>query len=427
MSEPGPAPGDGGRRPAVRIPALASPTYRRFLAGAFIGNIGAFMGGTAQGWLVVELTDSPALLGLTGAASMAPMLVLSLAAGVVADRVDRRRLLVAAQLASAALSAMLAFLVTAGLVRFEHVLVLAVLSGSVTAIAIPSFQAIVSAIVGRDLIGSAVALNSAQYNLARIVAPFAAGVAIALGGLAFGFWAHAAAAAAVALILASLPLAPRRELAGVRAALWSDLLDGLRFVAGDRLVALLVLLAAVPALFVLNYLVFLPLYARDILGIGAPGLGLLTGAIGVGALVAAVWLAVARPAGGGGRLVVGGLAIVAAAVVVFATSRAVPLSLAALVVVGAFQVAYFSTTNTLIQVLVPGRLRGRVISLYTLTSLGVIPIGNLGAGMLAERFGVEMTLAGGGIAALAIVALVVLAEPRIVGLHAAAIAAGRRH
>ena len=380
------------------------------------------MQATSQGWLVVVLTSSPALLGLASAAATAPTLLLSLLAGVVADRVDKRRLLIVSQLVAAVLSTILAILVTTGGVAFWHVVVLAFLSGSVSALAIPSFQAIVSTIVDRGLIGSAIALNSAQFNLARVFAPALAGIAIAAGGIAIGFWANAVSYLAVAAVFATLPVAAPRALAGVQSALWSDLTDGLRFVAADRLVLVLVLLAAAPGLFILNYLALLPIYARDILQIGAPGLGALTGAIGLGALVGAVTLAFARPAGGSGRLVLGGLSIVGAALVVFGLSRSLPVSLLALALLGAFQVAYYSTTNTLLQVLVPARLRGRVLSLYTLTSIGLIPIGNLAAGLVGETYGVEVALAGGGLICLAIVAVVAFLEPRLIRLRAAELA-----
>jgi MFS family permease len=380
------------------------------------------MQSTSQGWLVVVLTSSPALLGLASAAATAPTLLLSLLAGVVADRVDKRQLLIVSQLAAAVLSTILALLVTTGGVAFWHVVVLAFLSGSVSALAIPSFQAIVSTIVDRGLIGSAIALNSAQFNLARVFAPALAGIAIAAGGLAIGFWANAVSFLVVAAVFATLPVAAPRALAGVQSALWSDLTDGLRFVARDRLVLVLVLLAAAPGLFILNYLALLPIYARDILRIGAPGLGALTGAIGLGALIGAVTLAFMRPAGGSGRLALGGLSIVGVALVVFGLSRWLPVSLIALAVLGAFQVAYYSTTNTLLQVLVPARLRGRVLSLYTLTSIGLIPIGNLAAGLVGETYGVEVALAGGGLICLVIVAVVAVLEPRLVRLRAAELA-----
>ena len=386
---------------AQRLPALGSPVFRNFLVAAFIGNIGGWMSGTAQGWLVLGLTDSAAALGLTSAASSAPTLFLSLLAGVLADRLDRRRILVGAQLAGGSIAALLAMLTTTGRVEYWQVVVLAFLAGSATALAGPSFQAIVSTIVPRQAIGNAVALNSAQFNLSRVFGPVAAGLAIAAGGLALAFWVNAIALLIVAVVLARLPLPAAPSMRAVESSMWSNLVDGLHFVRADRTVAVLLLLAAVPGIFLLNYLALLPVYARDILGIGAGGLGVLTAAIGVGALIGALGVAILRPSGGGGRLAIGGLSVASIALIAFALSTSVPVSLLALAVLGACQVVYYATTNTLLQVLVPGRLRGRVLSLYILTSWGAIPIGNLVAGAVAERVGAPAALAGGAVVTLA--------------------------
>jgi MFS family permease len=403
---------------AARVPALTSPVYRRFLGGTFIGNVGSWMQATALGWLVLGLTNSPAALGLVSAIQTAPILFFSIFAGVLADRVDRRRLLVSMQLAAAGVALVLALLTTAGVVAFWHVVVLAFVAGTVTAVQTPSYQAVVSTLVDRTAIGSAVALNSAQFNLSRILGPAIAGAVIAAGGLQLAFWGNTIALLLVAGILATLAVVSQPGLVRAEATLWANLMDGIRYVQRDRVMAVLVLLAAVPALFMLNYLVLLPVYARDVLEIGAPGLGLLSGAIGAGALAGAVGLALLRPSGGSSRSMLLGLGIGSAALVVFSVSRFVPLSVAALAVLGACQVLYYATTNTLIQVLVPPRLRGRVISLYILTSWGVIPIGNLGAGAVAEHLGPTVALAGGGAITLAVLVAVVVAFPPIRGLRA---------
>jgi MFS family permease len=405
------------------FPALASPVYRRFLLSSMIGTVGAFMQQTALGWLVLVLTNSPALLGLAGAVAGLPTLFLAVVAGVLADRMDRRRLLVLTNGSAAVLALILAILTTTGLVEYWHVLVLSFLAGLAFTVQLPAAQAVVSTIVDRNTIGSAVALNSAQYNFLRILAPALAGLFIAAGSLAIGFWVNAVALAVVAVIIARLAIPHLRSADRVQAAIWRDLQDGLRYVAADRVLFILVLLPAVPALLVLNYLTFIPLYARDILGTGPAGLGLLTGAIGVGALVGALSLASMRPSGGSGRLVVGALGIVGASLTVFAVSRSLPVSMIALAFIGGFQVNFYSTTNTLIQVLVPARLRGRVLSLYMLTSIGLIPIANLVGGALAEAIGVEAVLAAGGVITVAIAALVVLLEPRIGRLRAAQLSA----
>jgi len=374
------------------------------------------MQATAQGWLVLQLTNSPGLLGLIGAIAGLPTLFLAVVAGVLADRLDRRRMLAWTYGAAALLSAILAVLTLTETVAYWHVAAIALAGGVLLTIQMPASQAIVSTAVDRTVLGGAIALNSAQYNLMRIIGPSLAGLAIAAGGLAFGFVANAVALVGVAVIFIRLPLPPTRTLGRLQAALWGDLRDGVRHVAADRVLSTLVLLAAAPALFVLNYLVFLPVYARDILAIGAPGLGLLTGSIGVGALTGALLVASRRPSGGSGRLLLAGLASMSISLATFAMSTWVPLSCAALAILGASQVAYYSTTNTLLQVRIPSRLRGRVHSLYVLFSIGLIPLGNVVAGAVAERVTVPPVLAAGGVATLAIVVIVAVARPEIARL-----------
>lgn len=428
---PEPAPAQGSPTAALRppsgrladrVPALLVPAYRRFLGGVFVANVGSWMQSTAQGWLVLQLTNSPGLLGLTSAVGTFPILFLSLLAGVLADRVDRRRLLVATSVGSALVAGLLALLVLSGLVAFWHVLVLVLMAGVAQALSTPASQALVSSLVGREAIGNAVALSAAQFNLSRIIGPALAGVAIAAGGIAVAIGAGFVAYVVLAIVLATLPMVQPAAMVRAEAGLWANLMDGIRYARRDESVALLVLLAAVPALFVLNYLVLLPVYARDILGIGAPGLGVLTAGIGVGALGGALLVAVLRPSGGSGRLVLLGLAGASVALIVFALSRFVPLSVLALALLGACQVTYYTTTNTLIQVMVPARLRGRVLSLYILTSWGFMPLGNLIAGAVAEQLGATIALVGGGLLTLAIVGIVAVARPSLRHLHPGAVA-----
>jgi MFS family permease len=399
------SPGATGRI-ATRLPALGSPVFRRFLAGAFVGSVGSWMQATAQGWLVLDLTDSPAALGLVSALQTLPVLFLSVIAGVIADRVDRRRLLVSTQLAAAAVALVLAVLTTSGAVAFWHVAVLALLAGTATAVQTPAYQAIVSTLVDRAAIGSAVALNSAQFNLSRILGPSIAGAVIAAGGLQIAFWGNAIALVLVALVFRSLRVGQPPELARAQASMWANLLDGIRYVRSKRTITVLVLLAAVPALFLLNYLVLLPVFARDVLQIGA-----LAGALALAAL---------RPSGGSGRSLLAGLLVGSVALVVFAVSRSVPVSLVALAILGACQVLYYATTNTLLQVLVPARLRGRVMSLYILTSWGLIPVGNLLAGAVAERSSPTVALMAGGIVTLVAVTAAAVAVPELRRIDAGA-------
>lgn len=384
--------------------------FRRFLVGAMVGSVGSWMQATAQGWLVLDLTNSPQALGIVSALGQLPILFLSVFAGVIADRVDRRLLLAGTQLFAAGVALALAVLATTGVVEFWQVGVLALLAGIAVAIQTPSYQAIVSTLVDRETVGSAVALNSAQFNLSRILGPSLAGAVIAAGGLHLAFWANALALLLVAGVFWTLRTASPVTVARAQASMWSNLLDGVRFVRARRVIAALVLLAGLPALLLLNYITLLPVFARDVLGIGAAGLGLLSASIGVGALTGALGMALLRPAGGGGRVLLGALAIAGLAETAFAFSPIVPLSMLALGILGCCQVTYYATTNTLVQVLVPPRLRGRVMSLYILTSTGLIPLGNLVAGAAAERTSPQLTLGAGAvlttIGALAVAAAV---------------------
>jgi MFS family permease len=395
------------------LPALASPVFRRFLSAATLASVGSFMQATALGWLVLTLTNSPAALGLVSALQAFPILLLSAVAGVLADRVDRRRLLMWTQLSTAIVALVLAVLATTGTVAYWHIACLAILAGTATAIQTPAYQAIVASLVPREAIGSAVALNSAQFNLSRILGPSIAGAAIAAGGLGLAFWGNALALILVVLILATLRVPAQPAITRGQASVWANLLDGIRYVRSRRVIAVLVLLAGVPALFLLNYLVLLPVFARDVLQIGAPGLGLLSGGIGIGALAGALGLAALRPSGGSGRSLLGALLVGSIAEIVFASSRVVPISVAALAVLGACQVLYYATTNTLLQVLVPARLRGRVMSLYILTSWGLIPVGNLVAGAVAERSSPTLALVIGGLVTLAAVSAVAVGVPEL--------------
>lgn len=388
---------------ASRLPALASPAYRIFLAGVFISNVGSWMQVTSLGWLVLRLTGSAGLLGLASFAASAPALVLTLYAGVLADSIDQRRLLLATQVGLAIFAGTLAILVQADAILFWQILLLAVLSGVANALASPAFQAIVPALVERSALGNAIALNSAQFNLARIIGPAIAGILIGIAGEAVSFGLNAMSFVAVIVALVAIRMPTESSIERSRAGLWANLGEGLSFVGQHRPLLALLLLSIAPAIFVLPYLALLPLFA-DNLQIGAAGLGLLTASIGVGALTGAMVVALRRRGGASGRTLAIGLAFMALAVSTFALSRNEILTCLALAGLGGAQVAYYTSTNTLIQLLSPSRLRGRIMSIYVLTSIGVSPIGSLVAGGVAQVIGAPETLAAGGL--LTIVSLV---------------------
>ena len=301
------------------------------------------------------MTNSPALLGLTSAAANVPILLFSLHAGVLADRLDQRRLLVAVQVAAAVFTGALALLVTLGVVQFWEVVAAALLVGTTTALASPAYQALVSTLVEGPALGNAIALNSAQFNLSRIVGPVAwpgraspsadwpsrSGPTPSASWSSRWSWPRCRSPA-------------RRAIGRLEASMWGNLGRGpaLRPLRPGR--AGVAPAHRCPGLLNINYLVLMPVFARDVLGVGAPGLGLMTAAVGIGALGGALTVAIARPGGGSGRLVLLGLAVSSAGLILFSLSTWLPLSLLGLAILGACQVAYYATTNTLIQLLVPG-------------------------------------------------------------------------
>ena len=419
MTAPDPAASTPAQK-AARLPALTSPTYRIFLAGVFISNVGTWMQVTSLGWLVLRLTGSAGLLGLASFVGSAPALVLTLYAGALADSVDQRRLLLATQVCLAVFAGILAVLVQVDAILFWQVLVLACLAGVANALAGPAFQAIIPALVERDALGNAIALNSAQFNLARIVGPAIAGVLIGIAGEAPSFWLNAASFIAVMVALIAIRMPTEQSIERARAGLWANLGEGFTYVRGRKPLLALLVLAMAPAVFILPYLTLLPIFA-DELGIGAAGLGLLTASIGVGALAGAMAVALRRRAGANGRTLAIGLSLMSLTVAIFALSRIEVLTCIALAVLGASQVAYYTSTNTLIQLLSPGRLRGRIISIYVLTSIGISPIGSLLAGGVAEVIGAPVTLAAGGLLTVVSLLLVAWWYPGLWRLHVEAV------
>jgi predicted MFS family arabinose efflux permease len=371
------------------------------------------MSGTAQGWLILRLTDSSTSLGLQAFVSMMPTLLLTLYAGVLADRIDRRRLLIATQLVLAVLSATLAFLATTGVIQFWHILLISLLSGAAGAMQLPAFQALLPMLVDRRAIGNAIALNSAQFNLSRVLGPAVAGLVVASVGEASTFWFNALALTVLAWLLRGLRLPAQEVMTRQEAGLWSNLLDGFRYIQSQRVLVALLALGAAPAFFILPYGTLMPLFARDVLGIGAAGLGLLNASIGLGALGAALLFALRPAEGGNGRLLVVGLVWMAFTLAVFGLSTQVSLSLIVLVALGASQVAYYTTTNMMVLFLSPARFRGRILSVQTLSALGLMPLGSLAMGALADRVGPHVTLLGGaGLTVLAL-ALIVIWCPQL--------------
>ena len=401
--------------------ALSNPNYRLFWIGAFLSNVGTWMQAVAQGWLVLTLTNSPFWLGLDAFVATAPGLVFTLLGGVFADLIDRRRLLLFTQVAAGIAAFGLATLVATNVVNRWMVLGFSFVTGCCMALASPSFLAMTYDLVGREDLANAIAMNSTQFQLSRVVGPSLAGVAFRVFGLAGCFYANALSF--VAVIAALTRVRPLRDPHAAahsvrdRRALWRDLIEGFRYVRNRPRVSALLMLSSVNSLFGAPYFTMVPVYARDIFHLGETGLALLMGTAGAGAFMGALLVAYLGDFRRKGWLVLGGAILFGICITNFALSRRLGFSLTFLFGIGFALVVSVATTNTLLQKLVTDQMRGRVMSMFLVTFMGTMPIGNIVAGALSNRFGPQRTLAVGGLVVAFFAAIVAVFNKRLRELH----------
>ncbi len=379
--------------------ALSNRNFRRFWIGAFLSNIGTWMQAVAQGWLVLQLTNSAFWLGLDAFMATAPGFVLTLLGGVFADRIDRRRLLLYTQVVAGLAALALAALVATSLVNRWMVLGFSFVTGCCMSLASPSYLAMTYDLVGREDVANAIAMNSTQFQLSRVVGPALAGVAFRVFGLAGCFFANGLSFIAVVAALWMVRMERRPDALAPsekKRAIWRDLVEGLRYVRNRPRVSSLLLLAAVNSLFGAPYFSMVPIYARDIFHLGETGLALLMGTAGAGAFLGALLVAYLGDFRRKGWLVLGGAILFGICITGFAVSSRLTPSLIFLFGLGFALVCSIAITNTLLQKLVTDQMRGRVMSMFLLSFMGTMPIGNILAGTASNHFGPQYTLAFGG-------------------------------
>jgi MFS family permease len=380
--------------------ALRHRNFQLFFGGQLISLIGTWMQNIAQDWLVYRLTGSSLLLGTVAFASQIPIFLLAPVSGIVADRWNRHRIVIATQSASMLLALTLATLTLSGRIRIWEIMVIASLLGVVNAFDIPARQAFLIDMVGRDDLLNAIALNSSMFNSARIIGPAIAGILVASVGEGWCFFANGISYIAVITGLLLMRLTRKGELQKKGSAL-ENMIEGFRFARHTAPVRALLLLIGVVSLAAMPYTVLMPIFAGRILHGGARQLGMLMGATGVGALFGALTLASKADVKGLGKWVWIAATGFGTSLILFTLSRRLWLSMALLVPTGFGMMVQMGATNTLLQVMVPDRLRGRVMSLYSMMFIGMGPIGALIGGAIAARIGAPWTVAVGGVTCLA--------------------------
>jgi MFS family permease len=385
--------------------AFRHRNFRLFWTGQLGSLVGTWMATVARAWLVLELTNDPLALGIVAAAQFTPVLLFGLLGGVVADVVPKRRALIALQTVMCLNAFLLAGLVVAGVAEFWMIVALTAVLGVANAMEMPTRQAFVMDMVGRDDIANAVALNSAAFNGSRIVGPAVAGLLIAFVNLeaalvidAFSYLA--AIAALVAIDPARLYGGRRGVVPRAAGAIAAQLAEGLRYVRGTPAVLLPITVLGLVSVAGMNFQVLIPVMARDVLRAGPDGYGFLLAAAGLGSLSAALAIAFGlRPTRG---LLLGGALGFGALETVFALSRLFPVSIVLMFGMGFGVIAIAATVNTTIQLSAPDHLRGRVMSVYVTVFAGSTPIGGLISGSIASAWGAPAALVVGGVVSMAV-------------------------
>lgn len=398
---------EGARR--LGLGALTHRNFRLFFFGQIVSLTGTWMASVAQGWLVLQLTNSAFYVGLVSALGSLGVLLFTLYAGVVADRVDKHRTVTLTQTLLMLQAFTLAVLAWTSHVTVGAVMVLAAALGVISAFDIPTRQSFLVDMVGKDDLMSAIALNTSVFNATRVLGPVAGGLIMAgagggTRGPAICFLINGVSYLAVIGGLLSMRLPPRAPVAATGSA-WASFREVLTYLRGDRRTATLVLLTAIISLFGFPFLALMPVFARNVLHADARGYGLLMAAVGGGAVLGALGVALFGTRVSKSSLQAAGGIGFGLALVLFANSRVLSLAMVLLALAGCLMVVNNALTNTMIQTGVPDALRGRVMGFYSFMFVGMAPLGAFQAGFVAEHWGAPASVAVGGLVTATAVAL----------------------
>ena len=395
-----------------QLRAFQHRDYVLYFFGMLISFIGSWIQMTALQWLTYQLTNSKFLLGLTTAVGTLPMLFFSLFAGVVADRFSKRNLIIVTQTAAMLLAFVLAALTYWHIINIYHIIIIGFLAGVVTAFDWPARQSFVIEMVGREDLANAIAMNSAMFNSARVVGPAIAGIMLVHGGAGMAFFVNGVSflAAIGGLFLMTVTHTPAES----HPSVLSSLKEGLRYVRGNKMVKALMVLAGAVAIFAQPYSVLLPAFAKENLG-GKEGVySLLLTVIGVGALFGALTTSSANSYRRKVKLLIIGSLVFCLTAAAFTFSHTLYISIGLLVILGWGVMVTMSMMNTLVQILVPDELRGRVISVYTLMIMGMAPLGSLQIGTVAHKLGAPLAVQ---LSAIVFILIMVCLIPKLRAEH----------
>lgn len=396
--------------------SLRHTDFRYLCSGTFMMSAGQWIQQVTLGWLVYDLTGNSMLLGSLNGLRALPFLVTGPMAGVAADRMDRKRLLLRTQWVLIVTAVLMGALVASGLLQVWHVFVFTLITGIAWTFTEPVRQSMIPSLVPKEDLANAIALNSGGFNLMKIIGPALGGLMIALFGAGGNFFVQAIAYSGVLLMIYWMHVPPTSERAR-RSSAMANLKEGFAYVWSTPAVLALMTLAYVPRIFAVPYQTLMPVFQKDVLKVGPEGLGILMAAPGVGALISVLLLAsLGNSLRRQGLFLVGSIIILGFFLILFSQITYFPLALISLVLVGIFQMLFLASTNTILQMIVPDELRGRVMSLYMLDR-GFMPIGAMFAGVTAHFIGAPLTVAIMGAVVIVLAVLVAWRVPAIRSLE----------
>ncbi len=375
--------------------AFSYPNYRLLWFGAFTSSIGTWMQQIAQSWLVFDMSKSAFMLGLDAFLGQLPIILFSLVGGVIADRMDRRRLLLLSQYVQMASAFTLTILISTGVIRVWHILALSFVVGTAQAFGGPAYQALVPSLVSKEDLPNAIALNSIQFNLARVIGPVLGGIALTQYGASWCFGLNGLSFVAVvfSLLLLKTDFRPSRATVSILTSMG----EGFQFIRKQGAMQGLIAIAFCMTLFAFPMLTFFPVFAKDVFHGGPQVYTILLSTSGVGSVVGALTVAALGNIKNKGLLALGSLVALGACIAGFSLSRNLYLSCALVFLNGGMLMVAFSMISSLVQLITSNEMRGRVMSVYNVAFRGGMPVGSLTTGYLVGFFSAPMVITANGL------------------------------
>jgi len=385
------------------FPALTHYNFRVYWLGQCVSLIGTWMQSIGQTWLIFSLTGSPLLLGLLGAIQFLPLTFFSLFAGVIIDKYPKKKILLITQFVSMILAFTLSALVFTHTVRYEYVLILALILGFTNTIDMPTRQSFTIEMAGKEDLMNAIALNSATFNLARILGPAIGALVMASFGAGWCFFLNGLSFLAVLISLFKIKVVPyvRKKVSDNN--ILKEINDGLKYILGEPILLQTILMVLIIGIFVFNFNVLIPVYAKNVLHQGEKVYGLLMSALGVGSLFGALMVSVKSKSGPNIKVLIGSSLMVSIMLILVSFTKTYYSTAIFLVIIGIFNIWFSTTANSTLQIYAKDEYRGRVMSVYSLVFAGASPIGNMLAGLTTDRFGANTAFLLSGVSAIVLI------------------------